>query len=278
MRLSRSTYYHKPTGKEARIQSDLELRDAIEEIHVDLPGYGYRRIREHLLREGKRVNGKRIRRVMKNFSLYSCVKKFVKPRGTNTGVRLYHPNLVRGLKINGPNQVWATDLTYIRLISEYVYLNAIIDVYTRKIVGWALSRDLSHKFCLKALELAVKTHKPPKGCIHHSDRGVQYASEAYMTYLVEQGFRISQSRVATPEDNAYIESFFKTLKKEEIYFKDYKTMTDVKNNLPRFIDDIYNKKRLHSSLGYKTPEEFESEVLKIKSADRPTQKLWGRTV
>lgn len=278
MGISRATYYHKPVREERRLQRDLELREAIEEIHIDLPGYGYRRIRKHLLREGKRVNGKRIRRVMRDYSLHSCVKKFMKPRGTHTSVRLYYPNLIRGIKINGPNQVWATDLTYIRLLTEYVYLNAVIDVYTRKIVGWALSRDLSHKFCLKALELAVKMYKPPEGCIHHSDRGVQYTSEAYVHYLTEKKFKISQSRLATPEDNAYIESFFKTLKKEEIYYKEYKTMTDVKNNLPQFIDDIYNKKRLHSSLGYKTPQEFEIEVLNMNPADRPTQKLWGWTV
>lgn len=278
MGLARATYYHKPTREEQIIQRDLALRAAIEEIHSELPGYGYRRVHEHLLREGKRVNCKRIRRVMKQYSLQSCVRKFLKPRGTHTGVKLYYPNLVRGLKINGPNQVWATDLTYIRLLKEYVYLNAIIDVYTRKIVGWALSRDLSHKFCLKALELAVKTYKPPVGCIHHSDRGVQYASEAYVSYLTEQRFEISQSRLATPEDNAFIESFFKTLKKEEIYFKNYQTMADVKNNLPQFIDEIYNCKRLHSSLGYKTPEEFEAEVLNMNPANRPTQQLWGWVV
>ena len=278
MGLARSTYYHKPTRAELQKQRDLELRDLIEEIHEELPGYGYRRIRKHLLREGKRVNGKRIQRIMRTYSLQSCIKKFMKPRGTHTGVKLYYPNLVRGLKINSPNQVWATDLTYIRLKKEYVYLNAIIDIYTRKIVGWALSRDLSHKFCLKALEVAIKNYKPPEGCIHHSDRGVQYTSEAYVSYLVENKFLISQSRLATPEDNAFIELFFKTLKKEEIYFRGYKTMTDVKNNLPRFIDEIYNEKRLHSSLGYKTPSEFEAEVLKINPASRPTQKIWGWTV
>lgn len=278
MGIAKSTYYHKPIRAERQLARDLDLREVIEDIHLELPGYGYRRIREHLLREGKRINAKRIRRVMKEYSLFSCIKKLVKPRGFHAGVKLSYPNLIRGLKLNGPNQVWATDLTYIRLLREYVYLSAIIDVYTRKIVGWAISKDLSHKFCLEALQIAMKTHSPPEGVIHHSDRGVQYVCESYIEFLLNHGFKISMSRLATPEDNAYIESFFKTLKREEVLFKDYKTMDQVIKNLPRFIDDVYNKKRLHSSLGYKTPEEFEAEVLTINPANRPVQQLWGYAV
>lgn len=278
MGIARSTYYHKPTRKEQQLTRDLDLKREIENIHLVLPGYGYRRIYRDLLRQGKRVNSKRIKRVMKKYSLYSAVKKFLKPRGTHSGVRLYHPNLVRGLKLNGPNQVWATDLTYIRLINEYVYLNAILDVYTRRVIAWAISRDLSHKFCLETLKLAIKNTGAAEGVIHHSDRGVQYSCEDYIKFLIENKFQISQSRLATPEDNAYIESFFKTLKREEVYFKDYQTMRDVIKNLPNFIDEVYNKKRLHSALGYKTPEEFESEVLKLQPANRPVQKLWGRAV
>lgn len=275
MRLARASYYHKPTREEKLRAHDMELRQAIEEIHLELPGYGYRRIRRHLLRQGVRVNSKRIKRVMRTYSLYSCIKKLMKPRGGAAGVKLFFPNLIRGMKINGPNQVWATDLTYIKLVAEYVYLNAVIDVYTRKIVGWAISRDLSHKFCLESLDIAVKKYSPPAGIIHHSDRGVQYACIDYVEYLKKNEFQISQSRLATPEDNAFIESFFKTMKKEEVYFKDYKTMNDVIKNLPKFIDEVYNTKRLHSSLGYKTPEEFEQEVLRLKPANRPIQKLWG---
>jgi len=215
---------------------------------------------------------------MKEHHLFSCVKKLLKPRGTHSGVKLYYPNLTHGIVLNGPNQMWSTDLTYIRLLSEYVYLSAILDVYTRKILGWAISRDLSHKFCLEALKSAIKKYGPVKEVIHHSDRGVQYACEDYIGFLKENDFKISMSRLATPEDNAYIESFFKTLKAEEVYVQNYKTMNDVIKNLPKFIDEVYNTKRLHSSLGYKTPEEFENEVLKLKPANRPTQKLWGYAV
>jgi len=230
MGIARSTYYHKPTRKEMALASDLELKNVIENIHLELPGYGYRRVKEHLLLEGKRVNKKRIQRVMKEYSLWTCLKKFMRPRGSQTGVKLYHPNLIRGLKVNGPNQLWVVDLTYIRLISEYIYLNAIMDVYTRKIVGWAISKDLSHEFCLDALKAAIKNYNPPPGIIHHSDRGIQYTCVKYIDFLNAKKFKISQSRLATPEDNAYIESFFKTLKREEVYFKDYKTVADVAEN------------------------------------------------
>jgi putative transposase len=276
--ISRATFYNESIKDAKQLSRDLELRDQIEEIHSELPGYGYRRIREHLKREGKIVNGKRIQRVMKKYNLFSCLKKMFKPRGGRLEVRLVYPNLLRGKKLTGPNQVWATDITFIKLMAEYVYLSAVIDVYTRKIVGWAVSRDLSHKFCLKSLDIAVKRYKPQKGIVHHSDRGVQYCCEDYVKYLLDSGFDISMSRTATPEDNAYIESFFKTLKREEIYFKDYKVFGDIKDNLPRFIEEVYNTKRLHSSLGYKPPSEFECEILKLKPADRPVQKLWGYSV
>lgn len=261
-----------------QLARDLELRDRIEKIHAELPGYGYRRIRQHLLRHGIRVNSKRIQRVMNKYSLFSSVRKLMRQRGARLGKKLVYPNLIQGKLLRGPNQVWSTDITFITLAREYVYLSAIIDVYSRKIVGWAISKDLSHQFCLEALKVAIRREKPPEGVIHHSDRGVQYTSELYVDYLKANRFEISMSRVGTPEDNAYIESFFKTLKKEEVYLKNYQTLKDVAENLPRFIDEVYNRKRLHSSLGYKTPEEFESEILKLKPADRPVQKLWGYAV
>lgn len=278
MGIAESTFYHQPCREEKQLKRDLVLKDAIEKIHEDLPGYGYRRVREHLLREGVTVNTKRIRRVMKNFELFSCLKKWLRPRGVAMGKQLRYPNLIRGLKLTAPNQVWATDITFIKLMKEFVYLSAVIDIYTRQIVGWSVSKNLSHEFCLKSLEVAIRRRKPPEGIIHHSDRGVQYVSEPYVDYLNQHGFKISMSKVGTPEDNAFIEAFFKTLKYEEVYFRNYQTMKDVINNLPRFIDEVYNTKRLHSSLGYKTPDEFEREILTLNPADRPVQKIWGRVL
>ena len=278
MGISRATFYHKGKREEDQLARDLELRGVIEKIHLELPGYGYRRIREHLLREGKSVNSKRIRRIMQKYSLFYCVKKLFKKRGENLGKQLVFSNLIQGLSLWGTNQLWATDITYIVLAKEYVYLSAIIDVYSRKIVGWAISRDLSHKFCLEALKVAIRKEKPPRGIIHHSDRGVQYTSVIYTEFLKSQGFEISMSAPGSPDENAFIESFFKTLKKEEVYFKDYQTREDVVVNLPNFIEEVYNRKRLHSSLGYKTPTEYEAQMLKLKPADRPVQELWGRTV
>ena len=278
MGISRATYYNTNEKALARLKNDLELKEVIEAIHLELPGYGYRRVYAHLRKRGICVNSKRIRRVMKQYCLFSCIQKLFKRRGEALGKRLTFSKLIQGKLLSGPNQLWVTDITYIRLAREYVYLSAIMDVYTRKIVGWAISRDLSHKFCLEALRVALRKEKPPKGIIHHSDRGVQYCSEAYVDFLNLNGFQISMSAAGTPEDNAYIESFFKTLKKEEIYFKDYTTMRDVMANLPKFIDDVYNRKRLHSALGYMPPEEYEFEVLYLTPADRPVQKLWGRAV
>ncbi|RYZ79957.1 MAG: IS3 family transposase, partial [Proteobacteria bacterium] len=188
--LSRSQFYKKSVREEKQLQADLALKNVIDEIHEELPGYGYRRVREHLLREGKTVNSKRLRRVMKKYSLFSCVKKMMKPRGTHTELRLVYPNLVRGLKLNAPNQLWATDITFIKLVKGYVYLSAVIDVYTRKVVGWAVSTDLSHKFCLKSLDIAVRRYQPSAGIIHHSDRGVQYCCQDYVRYLLDHGFDI----------------------------------------------------------------------------------------
>lgn len=277
MGISRATYYYKPK-ESSKKYSDFEVRQMIENVHVDFPFYGYRRIYQYLLREDIRINSKRLKRVMKENELYSTLKVFMKPRGTHTDTKLRYENKIKGLKITGPNQVWATDITYIKLKSCFVYLSAVIDIYTRKIVGWSISESLTHEFCIESMRSAIEKEKPPKGVIHHSDRGVQYVCEPYIKYLLKHGFEPSMSRPATPEDNAFIESFFKTLKKEEVYFKNYNTLDDVLKSLPRFIEEVYNKKRLHSSLGYKSPEEFEAMILKIKPADRPVQKIWGRVV
>lgn len=277
MDISRATYYYKPKDSSKKY-SDFDVRNLIEDIHVDFPFYGYRRIYHQLLRDGIRINSKRIKRVMRQFELYSTLKRFMKPRGTHSGVKIRYENKIKGLKLDGPNQVWATDITYIKLRYSFVYLSAVIDIYTRKIVGWSISESLTHEFCVESMRIAIEKEKPPHGVIHHSDRGVQYVCEPYVKYLLENGFEPSMSRPATPEDNAFIESFFKTLKKEEVYFKKYNNLNDVLKSLPKFIEEVYNKKRLHSSLGYKSPEEFEAMILKFKPANRPVQKIWEKAV
>ncbi len=279
MGISRSTFYHKAVKEEVRLQKDLVLKSKIEKVLFQFPGYGYRRIHEHLLNEGLRVNGKRIRRVMRMYSLFSSRTKLSKPRGRAVdGRQLVFSNKIAGLKLRAPNQVWATDITYIKLRREYIYLSAIIDIYTRKIVGWSVSKNLSHKFCLESLKVAIRKRKPKAGLIHHSDRGVQYTCVDYIEFLEKHDIVPSMSQLGTPQDNAFIEAFFKTLKREEVYARNYQTVGDVIRSLPKFIDEVYNIKRLHSSLGYKSPEEYESEVMKLKPADRPVQKIWGKAV
>jgi len=254
--LTRGAYYYKPSL--SRKISDAEVKDEIDIIHLEFPTYGYRRLYKALLRKGKRVNPKKLRRIMKGYGLFPIrPRAFFRTTDANHPWPC-HPNLLEGIAgITGPNQVWVADITYIRILTGFVFLAAILDLYSRKVVGWSISRQIDRRLTLGALQQALRERNPPEGCIHHSDRGVQYACDDYIKLLKEHKLKPSMSRSGNPYDNAAAESFMKTLKYDEVYLGGYETYEDVLNRLPYFIEELYNKKRLHSSLGYMPPDEFE---------------------
>lgn len=269
MEMSTSSYYYRPRRDPvAKAEADEDLRDFIEKVQAELPHTGYRRVRRYLAQSGVIVNEKRIRRVMRENGLFAEVKKAFKVATTDSrhGLPVY-PNLVKDVAITGPNQVWAADLTYIRIATCFVYLAVILDLFSRKVIGWAIHRSLHRELCVAALKMALEERRPAAGCIHHSDRGVQYASEEYVQLLTENEMVISMSRKGNPYDNAFAESFMKTLKHEEVLLNDYETMTDVVERVPWFIEEVYNQKRLHLSIGYMTPVAFEARYWKTKNND-----------
>jgi len=272
-----SAYYYRPKiDPIERERIDADLRDQIEDIHYDFPYYGYRRIHEHILKStGEIINTKKIRRVMDKFNIVPISKKKFKVATTDSNHQQpIYPNHIQGMMLTNVDQVWGSDITYIRILTGFLYLAVIMDLYSRKIVGWAISRSLQSDLCVRALKMAIKERgKIPAGIIHHSDRGVQYASEAYVSLLIENKFIISMSNRGNPYDNAFLESLMKTLKHDEIHLKEYETATDVLENLPKFIKDVYNKKRLHSGIDYMAPEEFEKKLLTMPEDERPKLQL-----
>ncbi len=255
----RTWYYTHPTAA-GRATRDTALRDAIERGVLDFPGYGYRRATKALQREGWAVNHKRVLRVMREEALLGHLKRrFVVTTDAAHGGRPY-PNRLAGLPIARLDQVWVADITDIRLPTAFVYLACVLDAHSRRCVGWHLARQIDTRLTLAALDQALAARQPAPGLIHHSDRGVQYASADYVARLEAAGCRISMSAKGNPYDNARAESFFKTLKREEVYLQHYRTFAQAEQNLARFIEDVYNRKRLHSSLGYRPPAEFEAHA------------------
>lgn len=256
--VSRSWFYERRMRTESeQSEADVELRATIEGLVLEFPGYGYRRITKALARTGWVVNHKRVLRIMREESLLCQLKRrFVPTTDSNHSFRTY-PNLLKEIVLDAPDQAWQADITYIRLPTGFAYLAAILDAYSRRCVGWQLSRCIDTSLTLTALDMALATRCVKPGLVHHSDRGVQYASSAYVARLESVGAVPSMSAKGSPYDNAKAESFFKTLKREEVYLKEYRTFGEAEANINQFIDDVYNQKRLHSSLGYLPPAEFE---------------------
>jgi len=249
LELPRSTYYYRPKPRD-----DSALKAAIEGVVADWPTYGYRRVTAQLRRDGWRANRKRICRLMREMSL-QATKKRRKRRTTDSrhGFPRY-PNLVQDLKILYPDQIWAADITYIRLLREFVYLAVVMDIFTRSVRGWHLGRSLDQTLTLSALEKALELGKPQ---IHHSDQGIQYATTAYVRRLREAGVRISMADVGEAAQNGHVERLIRTIKEEEVYLADYIDYHDAYRQIGKFLEDTYMHKRIHSALGYLTPVEFE---------------------
>jgi putative transposase len=252
----RTWWYTRPSA-DATAERDTAVRDAIERIVLEFPGYGYRRVTKALQREAWDINHKRVLRVLREESLLCQLeRRFVRTTDSAHAWRTY-PNLLTDRTLAGPDQAWVADITYIRLPATFAYLACVLDAWSRRCVGWTLSREIDTTLTLAALNQALTRRRPAPGLIHHSDRGVQYASSTYIDRLHDAGAQVSMSATGNPYDNAKAESFFKTLKREEVYLNTYQTFDDAEANLGRFIGDVYNAKRLHSSLGYMPPIEFE---------------------
>jgi transposase InsO family protein len=263
--VSASAYYAWKKQDQGK-NSDDDLLMQIEPVLEGFPGYGYRRVTKELRKRGLKVNKKRIQRVMRAHGLQRRRKRrFVRTTDSKHSLPVY-PNLIQGLDVVRPNQVWAADITYVRLVQGFVYVAVLLDLFSRKVIGWALSSSLHAELVVSALKMALQTRDVQPGLIHHSDRGVQYACEQYVEILQKHGITISMSRKGNPYDNAKLESFMKTLKTEEVYLNEYQTEQEAMLNIGKFIETIYNKKRLHSSLSYYSPVEFEEIFFTQKAA------------
>jgi len=247
---------------------ELEVRSAIQQIALEhRRRYGYRRIAAELHRRGMQINHKRVVRIMREDNLLGLQpQRFKVTTNSNHKFEVYL-NLAARMKLSGINQLWVADITYIRLKAEFVYLAVILDGFSRKVVGWALDRTLAVRLTIGALEQAIERRQPAPGLVHHSDRGFQYAHAEYIAILEKHHMVPSMSRPANPYDNASCESFMKTLKREEIYANKYDDLENLRANIEEFIEQYYNRLRLHSALGYRSPEEFEQQIDASASAE-----------
>lgn len=256
--LSRAGYYRFLTTPAAG-DKDLDLRDAIQRIALEFPSYGRPRITAELHRRQWQVGPNRVYRIMREDNLLCLRKrKFLVTTNSNHDRPVY-PNVARDLVLTRLNQLWVADITYIRLELEFIFLAVILDAYSRRVIGWALDRTLEDELTTAALHMALDRRHPSPGLVHHSDRGVQYASRNYTDLLKTRGITISMSRKGNPYDNAACESFMKTLKYEEVYRQEYRDLAEARSSIEHFLERVYNQKRLHSALDYRPPAEFEQQ-------------------
>jgi putative transposase len=259
-RLDRRTYY-RLRGRAEIGQDHVELRDLIQQVALEWPSYGYRRITHELARRGVVANNKLVRRLMREDNLLClCKRHFVRTTDSRHALPVY-PNLAGQMALSGIDELWIADITYIRLLREFIYLAVILDAFSRRCIGWGLQRHLRAELALEALKMAIGARGVKDGLVHHSDRGVQYASADYTGLLEERGIRISMSRRGNAYDNAKAERFIRTLKYEEVYMNEYEDMREARERIGHFLEEVYNRKRLHSALGYLLPAEFEQSLL-----------------
>jgi putative transposase len=258
--LSRAAFYRWRMPRQAT-PLDMELRDQMQKVALESPAYGYRRITHELQQQGFEVNHKRVLRMMREDNLL-CVRRraFVVTTDSRHNLPVY-PNLAREITPTATNQLWVADITYIRLRAEFVYLAVVLDAFSRRVIGWALGRTLEAELAVTALRMALVERRPLPGLVHHSDRGVQYASHGYTETLKQHHVTVSMSRKGNPYDNAACESFMKTLKHEEVHRNEYRDFEDARSSIGEFLERVYNRKRLHSALGYLPPAEFENGAL-----------------
>ena len=267
------TGYYRQWAASAPREEETALRDAVQRLALANRRYGYRRIAAQLRRDGFVVNHKRVLKLMRRDNLL-CLRKRPFVPVTTDSRHEWHvvANLARGMVPTGLDQLWVADITYVRLAEEFAFLAVVLDAFSRRVIGWALDRNLRVTLAIEALEMAIAARRPaPGSLIHHSDRGVQYACGEYAAILAAHDIKPSMSRVGNPYDNAQAESFMKTLKHEEVDGRNYRDITQAREAIRAFIEDIYNRQRLHSALAYRPPAEFEANLLQLAATARPPQ-------